>query len=89
MSKYKSNPRRRPATEADVARAKRQATDDAVRMAWSIFFTVLSDKEGYDLDGLRRVCGHVEALSDSIARGYCSVRDLREILRDEVGAEVR
>ena len=89
MSKRKTNPRRRPATEADVSRAKRQATDDAVRMAWSIFFMVLSDKEGYDLDGLRRVWGHVEILSDSIARGYCSVRDLREILWQEMGAAIK
>ena len=84
----KVNPRRRPATQADVAKARREATDNAVRLAWSIFFTVLSDKEGYTLEDLKRVWKEIEDLSDSIAKGYCTVRDLRQILREEVGANI-
>lgn len=84
----KVNPHRRPATQADVAKAKREATDNAVRLAWSIFFTVLSDKEGYQLEDLQRVWKEIEDLSDSIAKGYCTVRDLRQILREEVGADI-
>ena len=45
MPKKKANPRRKPATQADVAKAKAQAQEQAVRLAWSIFFTVLRDKE--------------------------------------------
>ena len=35
------NPRKRPASQADVKRAKKEAQDKAVELAWSIFFTVL------------------------------------------------
>lgn len=84
----KVNPHRRPATQADVSKAKREATDNAVRLARSIFFTVLSDKEGYQLEDLKRVWKEIEDLSDSIAKGYCTVKDLRQILREEVGADI-
>ena len=83
--KKKTNPRRQPVTMAEVKRAKADAEDQALRAAWSIFFTVLRDKEGYTLDDLRRVWSKVEDLSDSIAKGYCTVSDLREILKLEEG----
>lgn len=83
--KRKTNPRRQPVTMAEVKRAKTDAEDRALRAAWSIFFTVLRDKEGHTLDDLRRVWGEVEDLSDSIAKGYCTVSDLREILKLEEG----
>lgn len=86
--KKKTNPRRQPATRADVERAKQTGQDNAIRLTWSIFFTVLRDKEGYDLEGLRRVWGHVDDLSDSIAKKYCTVADLRDILRQEEGVEL-
>lgn len=83
--KKKVNPRRAPATKADVLKAKREAEDRALETAWSIFFSVLRDKEGYDLDGLKRVWKEVEDLSDSIAKGYCSISDLRDVLKQEEG----
>lgn len=86
--KKKVNPNRQPVTKADVNRAKRKAQDNALKAAWSIFFTVLRDKEGYTLDDLRRTWGEVEDLSDSIAKGYCTVADLREILRIEEGVRL-
>jgi len=86
MSKQKKvNPRRRPATQADVNRAKNEATDTALGNAWAMFFTVLRDKENYDLDGLRRVWAEVEDLSDSLAKGYCTFADLKYALRKEEG----
>lgn len=87
--KKKVNPRRQPVTMAEVKRAKVDAEDQALRAAWSIFFTVLRDKEGYTLDDLRRVWSKVEDLSDSIAKGYCTVSDLREILKLEEGVNLK
>ena len=86
--KKKVNPRRRPATQADVQRAKQKGQEEAVKLAWSILFTVLRDKEGYDLDGLQRVWKEVDDLSDSIAKGYCTVTDLRDVLKQEIGANI-
>lgn len=86
--KKRVNPHRKPATQADVKRAKQEAQDRALRAAWSIFFTVLRDKEGYSLDDLRRCWKEVEDLSDSIAKGYCTIADLREILELEEGVRL-
>lgn len=91
MSKKKKkrvNPHRQPATKADVKRAKGEAEEAALKAAWSIFFTVLRDKEGYELDDLRRVWTAVEYLSDSINEGRCTVSDLREILKLEEGIKL-
>ena len=82
------NPRRKPASQADIRRAKKEATEAAVKLAWSILFTVLRDKEGFELADLRRVWDEVDDLSDSIAQGYCTVADLRDVLRQEVGADI-
>ncbi len=83
--KKKPNPRKRPATQADVQRAKRDAKNEAVQFAWAILFSVLRDKEGYSIEDLRRVWAEVENLSDSIIKGYVSVADLRTALREEAG----
>ena len=87
--KKKVNPRRRPATQADVQRAKQKGQEEAVKLAWSILFTVLRDKEGYDLEALQRVWKEVDDLSDSIAKGYCTVTDLRDVLKQEIGANIQ
>lgn len=79
----KTNPRRIPATQADVKRAKDKATSDACRACMAIFFTVLLDKEQADKETLQRVWGEVESLSDSVAKGYASISDLMRVLREE------
>lgn len=85
-SKKKVNPRRKPATMADVKRAKQEATSELMSFVWSIFFTVLRDKENYSLEDLRRVWAGVEDLTDSITKGYCTVADIKHILKIEEGA---
>jgi hypothetical protein len=85
VKKQRVNPNRRPATVADVQRAKRDAQDEAIKMTWSIFFTVMRDKEGYGVKRLQRLWGEVNELSDSIAKGYVNVTDLRKALMEEAG----
>lgn len=36
MSKSKCNPRRRPATQADVVKAKKEALNEAIKIGWAI-----------------------------------------------------
>lgn len=84
--KKKVNPRRRPATAADVIRAKRDATADAVESAWAILFMTLRDKEGYEADDLKRVWDEVGKLSLEINEGRVSVADLKNTLKEEIGA---
>ena len=82
------NPRRRPATQADVQRAKDTATADACRVTLAIFFTALLDKEGMDADQLQRIWREVEALSESVRDGYVSAPDLIRVLRDEYEIDI-
>lgn len=84
----KTNPRKRPATYADVERAKQEATNLATRRAFILIFNVLRDKEGYDLDGLRRIWNETLNLADSVAKGYCKLSDLNEVLREEEGIRI-
>ena len=55
MKKKRVNPHRRPATLADVQKAKKAAQNEAVTTAWAIFFSALRDKEGFGYTRLRRV----------------------------------
>lgn len=85
MSKGKVNPRRKPATLADVERARKEAQDEACKLAWTILFTVLADKEGYTVEQMQKVWHEVDNLSDSIVKGYVNIFDLRKVLCDEYG----
>ena len=76
MKKKRVNPRRKPATQADVEKAKRQAQTHAINMVWAVFFTALRDKEGYGYTRLRRVWDEVNYISDSIDKGYVKLDDL-------------
>lgn len=81
----KVNPKRRPATMADVEKAKREATNFGIDTAMAIMFTVLCDKEHADAEIMKRVWGEVNDLSDSIAKGYVNVSDLKDTLKREYG----
>lgn len=86
--KKKTNPTRQPVTMADIKRAKAEVMREAMKTTWAIMFTVLRDKEGHNLEDLKRIWQEVEDLSDSIAKGYCTVSDLRVILKEEEGANI-
>lgn len=82
MKKKRVNPRRKPATQGDVNKAKREATNAAVASIWAIMFSVLRDKEGYDYDRLRRIWDEINYLADSIDKRYVKIDDLIEELRE-------
>lgn len=86
--RHKPNPNRVPVSQADVQKAKYKARDEAIAFVWSIFFTVLRDKRGYSLEDLRETWNDCEYLSDSIAKGYCTVSDLSTILNEEEGIKL-
>ena len=88
MSRNKKvNPRRRPATQAEVLKAKSEASDNAILTAMAIFLTVIVDKFN-GADYVVDVWKEVNNLSDSINRGYVSVSDLIHTLKEEYGIEL-
>lgn len=86
--KKRVNPHRRPVTMATVNRVKEETKDEAVSLAIALFLTVMCDKFGFDAEQLQRVWAEVNALSDSVVKGYVNVPDLKEVLRTEYGIEI-
>lgn len=84
----KTPPRRHPATQADVERAKAQARTDGIGAAMAIFFAVLFDKHGATKEDLAVFWAEVNELSDSIAQGYVSLADLRRALDREYDIKI-
>lgn len=87
--KPKKNPNKRPATMADVERAKKQGTREAIEFAWAVMFTVLRDKEGKETEDLRRIWEEVNDVCESYSKGYVTIADLKKVLKDEIGAELK
>lgn len=83
--KRKVNPNRRPTTKADINRAKKDAQDEALSLSIALFLTVLLDKFGFDAEQLQKVWDEINALSDSVAKGYVNLHDLKTVLEDEYG----
>ena len=84
----KINPRRRPATQADIDRAAKATRDTAIRLTSTIFLSVLCDKENADAEIVRRVWNEMNELADSISQGYVNISDLRDTLRKEYNINV-
>lgn len=85
----KTNPRRIPATWADVERARQDGIDEAIKHCWAIFFNVLMDKEHAEIDDLIRVWKEVDELSHSVEQGYVTIADLIYTLKTEVGIDLK
>lgn len=81
------NPRRKPATEADVRRARDEAVKEASRLASAIFLTVLCDKFGGQ-DWIPEIWGEVNKLSQEIVEHRVSLPDLVRVLREEYEIEI-
>lgn len=87
MSTKRTNPRRLPATQADVDRAKDAGMKEATGYAMAIMLTVLVDKfDGADY--IADVWREVNDLSDSVVKGYVTVADLRNTLKREYEIEI-
>lgn len=80
----KINPRRIPATQADVERAKRQAMLEATEYAMALMLTVLLDKFNA-ADYIQDVWAEVNKLAESVTEGRVTVSDLIYTLKAEYG----
>ena len=81
--KKKVNPNRKPATQADVEKARTQG----VSLAMAIFLTVLVDKFN-GAEYIKEVWTAVNNLSDSISKGYVDLFDLKKVLEEEYNIEL-
>lgn len=88
MAKKKPNPRKIPATKADIEKAKKQGTDKAATFAIAIIFTALTDKMGWTKEQLLELWGHVDYISDSVTKGYVTIPQLLHTLKEEYGVSI-
>ena len=82
MSK-KVNPRRIPASKADVNKAKKVAENSTMDMCVAIILMGLLDKGYLDKDDVPGAWDAINAKSEAVKKKYCSVHDLKKALRDE------
>ena len=86
--KKRVNPRRQSATVADVKRAKRKATDEAMKLILYMVLFVLIDKHDAPKEDIQQLASEVNYLADSINRGYVKWSDIRQVLEEEYDVEV-
>ena len=86
MNKKKINPRRKPASQADVKRAKNKALESGILATKVLVFHALLDL-GYikTPDEVKAAWDKANYLADSVNKGYCSLQDMYNTLKDEYG----
>ena len=70
--------------QSKIDKIKDEATNQGLKGALIIFFSVMRDKEGYGTrKRLPRLYKHMIDLADSIKKGYVKLEDLDKALKDE------
>ena len=87
-TKPKPNPRRRPATIADVRRAADEAYLEAVRFVWAVCLYTLKDKHNASDEDIQTFWDELNDVADSIEKGYVNIADIRNVLKKEYGIEL-
>lgn len=82
MSK-KVNPRRRPASQADVEKAKREATVEAMKRVLYLILFLLIDKHGAPLEDIQQLAREVNEEADSVASGEIKWKDIEWVVEEE------
>lgn len=86
--KKKVNPRKRPATQADVKKAKDKATEQAIIATKVINFTALLDEGIIKPEDVKRGWDKANYLAESVVKGYCSLQDMYDALIEEYGVDL-
>ena len=79
----------RTVTASQLERLKKDAVDEAVIKVWTIMFTILRDDFGWGGIRLKRLWDKANYLGDSLLKGYVTLEDMRDTLRDEAGIELK
>ena len=84
----KKNPNKKHATEADVIKAKRQATSEAMERILMLVLYVLVDKHDAPKEDIQQLAEEVNYMADSVSKGYVSWRDIEHVLLEEYEIEI-
>lgn len=88
MGKKKVNPRRIPASQADVRKAKDKAVEKALILAKALTFTALLDEGIIKPEDVKRGWDRTNYLADSTKRGFVTIQDMYDTLIEEYGVDL-
>ena len=88
MPKKKVNPRRRPATQADVLKAKSEAVSKAIILTKALTFTALLDEGIIKPEDVKRGWDKTRYLADSVNQGYVTIQDMYDTLIADYGVDL-
>ena len=76
---------------SDIRRMKREITNDAVRSAFIIMFTVLHDKWEFDHEDLAKVLKQTTELAEMINQTphHVTIEQLEKVLREELNIKLK
>lgn len=83
MPKKRVNPRRQPAPQADVNRAKNNATDEAIKRICYLMLYILIEKHNAPYEDIKQLAQEVNYYADSIVKGYITWKDIERVVVDE------
>ena len=69
MKSKKVNPRKRPATGADVEKAKKDATNEAIKRILYLVLYILIEKHDAPYEDIQQLASEVNYYADSITKG--------------------
>lgn len=88
MGKKKVNPRRIPASQADVRKAKDKAVEKTLILAKALTFTALLDEGIIRPEDVKRGWDKTNYLADSTKRGFVTIQDMYNTLIEEYGVDL-
>jgi len=83
VKKKRTNPKRKPATQADVKKAESEASDQAMRRVIYLMLYVLIDKHSAPFEDIQQLAQEVNYYADSITKGYVSWKDIERVVVGE------
>lgn len=88
MKAKKTNPRNRPASQADVDRARQRGQNEALEMVLYVVLYVLMDKHGAKRDEINHIRDDLMYAIDSIAKGYVKWTDIKQVMDEEYDVRI-
>lgn len=87
MRAKKPNPRKVPATQADVDKARKEGQTQGLDLAMTIFFTAALDKGFLKREQVPAFWDAALYVSGSIIDGYVNIFEEKKMLTEEYGIE--
>lgn len=85
----KTNPRRKPRTQADVDRAYDKGMSDGSICALTVMLYCLKDKFGATDDQLNEFSKAFNRTIEAMNEGYVTESDLKTVIREEYGTVIK